>query len=277
MRVDYHMHLRGPGPGDGSEGPIELRAEAVEPFVEQARERGVDEIGFTEHMYYFRQLEHLVEHPYQRSRIGHDLDDYVAALVEAKRRGLPVKVGIEVDWLPGRAAELSELLAPYPWDFLLGSVHIVDRQAVDMEPGLWADRPVEEVWRRYFAELGLLAGSGLVDVLSHPDLVKIFGMAPGPEVVDELQRDAAEAFAAGGVAIEISTAGLRKRVGEIYPSPAFLTRCRERDVPITLASDAHVAEDVGRDFPAAVELAQKAGYENVTVFAGRSRRQEPLS
>ena len=274
MIVDYHMHLR--GPANGREGPIELSVDAVERFVEQAGTRGVDEIAFTEHMYYFRQAEPLLGHPYHRSRVAHDLDDYCEAVLAAKAQGLPVKLALELEWLPGREDELAEIMRPYPWDFLLGSVHLVDGDAVDMDDGLWARLPVEEIWRRYFTELGDLARSGLADVLAHPDLVKIFGRRPGREAVEACHEEAAAAIAQTGAAVEVSTAGLRKPVGELYPDAGFLVRCRERGVGATLASDAHVARDVGRDFDAGLEHLRSAGYETLTVFEGRAGRQEPL-
>ena len=144
---------------------------SVEPFVETARQAGLDEIGFTEHVYYFRQTRELWPLPYQLDRCTHDLDAYCAAILEAKDRGLPVKLGLEVDWIGDEQPRLAELLAPYPWDFLLGSVHWLEGLAVDAEPGVWDAWPVEEVWRRYFAALGALAASGSVDVLAHPDVV----------------------------------------------------------------------------------------------------------
>jgi histidinol-phosphatase (PHP family) len=269
------MHLR--GPANGREGPVELTVNAVERFVAQAGERGVDEIAFTEHMYYFRQAEPFLTHPYHRARVAHDLDDYCDAILEAKRQGLPVKLGLELEWIPGRDAELAELLEPYPWDFLLGSVHLVDGEAVDMESDpLWARLPVDEVWRRYFLELAALARSGLADVLAHPDLVKIFGRRPAAAEVEAHHDEAAAAFAEAGVAVEVSTAGLRKPVGELYPDLSLLARCRERGVGATLASDAHVAHDVGRDFEAGLDHLRSAGYETVTVFDGRVGRQESL-
>lgn len=274
MIVDYHMHLR--GAANGREGPVELTVGAVERFVEQAAARGVDEIAFTEHMYYFRQAEGLLEHPYHRSRVAHDLDDYCGTVLGAKAQGLPVKLALELEWLPGREQELAELVSPYPWDFLLGSVHLLDGEAVDMEPGAWAGREVEEVWRRYFAELAALARSGLADVLAHPDLVKIYDRRPDADTVAACHEQAACAAAEGRVAVEVSTAGLRKPVGELYPDAAFLARCRELGVGATLASDAHVAGDVGRDFDAGLELLASAGYGTITVFAERGARQEPL-
>jgi histidinol-phosphatase (PHP family) len=261
--VDYHLHLR-----DANER-IDHSVQAAERFVARAGERDIDEIGFTEHVYYFRQTAEIWNLPYQVERCAYDLDTYVGAVLEAKRRGLPVKLGLEVDHVGERQARLSEILEPYPWDYLLGSVHWIDGLAVDQEPGLWGRYPVEEVWRRYFDALAELSASGAVDVLAHPDLVKIFGRRVAwswPAVSATL----------AGVCVEISTAGLRKPVAEIYPDLEFLRACREREVAITTASDGHVPALVGEDFDQALELAKSAGYDTVTIFDARNPRQEPL-
>ena len=257
MIVDYHMHLRDP------EERIEHALPAVERFVETAAARGVDEIGIVEHVYYFRQTLPVWTLEYQLERCVYDLETYVEAVLEAKRQGMPVKLGLEVDYVGEQQDELASMLEAYPWDFLLGSVHWVDGLAVDQEPGLWAGRSTEEVWRRYFAALSELARSGHVDVLAHPDLAKIFGRRPARIDYPGLS----------GVALEISTNGLHKPVGELYPDIEFLESAR---LPITLASDAHVPQNVGRDLDRAVELARAAGYDTVTVFDGRRARQEPL-
>jgi histidinol-phosphatase (PHP family) len=263
--ADYHMHLR-----NGQE-EIARDTWLVEPFVETARATGIDEIGFTEHVYYFRQTRALWTVPNQLERCVYDLEPYVQAIVEARGRGLPVKLGLEVDYVPGREEEMRELLAPYPWDYLLGSVHFIDGLGVDGEPRLLDEVGVEEGWRRYFERLERAARSGLFDSLSHPDLVKIFG-----ERVDFDYGPVADAIAESGVAVEVSTAGLRKPVGELYPHPDLLAACRERAVPVTLGSDAHSPELVGRDFDHAVRLLRSAGYETVTIFERREARQEPL-
>jgi histidinol-phosphatase (PHP family) len=274
--VDYHMHLR--RPADGAE-EIDHTVEAVERFVEKGRERGVDEIGFTEHVYYFRQTRDLWTMPYNLDRCVHDLDRYCDAVIESKRRGFPVKLGLEVDYVPGRERETHDLLEPYPWDYLLGSVHEVEGHPIDADPklGLWKHFPTEEVWRRYFIALRGAARSGLFDVLAHPDLVKIFSRRPRPDDVLLHHEETADAIeAAGNLAVEVSTAGLRKPVGELYPDPDFLAACRARGIPVTTASDAHVPDEVGRDLDRALELARDAGYETVTVFDCRQARQEPL-
>jgi histidinol-phosphatase (PHP family) len=264
--VDYHMHLR----TEAEEIAHETRA--VEPFVDAARAAGVDEIGFTEHAYYFTQLRTLWSVPYQTERCVYDLDAYVDAVVGARERGLPVKLGLEVDYVAGREDETRALLAPYPWDYLLGSVHWIDGLSIDSEPRLVDEIGVEEAWRRYFEMLAQAAGSGLFDSLSHPDLVKIFG--DRVEAFD--YAEVTDAIAESGVAVEVSTAGLRKPVGELYPHPQFLAASGERGVPVTTGSDAHRPSLVGRDFDRARELLRGAGYETVTVFERRQARQEAI-
>jgi histidinol-phosphatase (PHP family) len=270
MIVDYHLHLR------DEEGRVTHTVDAVLPFIETALARGVGEIGFTEHVYYFRQTAEIWEVPYLSERCVHDLDAYCDAVLQAKQRRLPVKLGIEVDYVGERQARLGELLAAYPWDFRLGSVHWLDGLAVDMSPGVWDVMLVDEVWRRYIDALCELAVGGTVDVLAHPDLAKIFGQRPAPELLGELHAQAALEIGLSGVAIEISTAGLRKPVAELYPDAAFLEACVRAGTPVTLASDAHTPDLVGADFDQALALARAAGCETVAVFDGLERRQEPL-
>ena len=263
MIVDYHMHLRAP------DESIDHSVSAVESFVEVAVDRGIDEIGFTEHVYYFEETRSLWSAPYHLERCVHPIDPYVDAVVEAKRRGMPVKLGLEVDYVPGREEETAAILEPYPWDYLIGSIHFVDGYAIDSEPSLVEEVGVEEAWRRYYETLKSAAGSGLFDTLGHPDLVKMYGPEIGWDwsgVVTSLD----------GARLEVSSAGLHKPHGKLYPNPTLLGEAKQQGVEITLASDAHVPQNVGRDLDRAIEHARAAGYETVTVFENRQARQEPL-
>jgi histidinol-phosphatase (PHP family) len=261
--VDYHMHLRAP------DGSLDFSVEGIERFVEVATARGIDEIGFSEHVYYFRQTAEIWTVPFQAERCSYDLDEYCDAVREARRQGLPVKLGLEVDWVPDRAERLADLLEPYPWDYLLGSIHFLGSLALDMEPSLVGELGPERAWERYFGELAALAESGLVDALAHPDLVKFFG--------DQVDWDWADLLRSlGRVALEVSTAGMYKPHGRLYPEPDLLAAANASGVAITLASDAHEPANVGRDLELAVEHARGAGYETLTVFDGRVASQEPL-
>jgi histidinol-phosphatase (PHP family) len=261
--VDYHLHLR------NEREEIDHTVETVERFCEVAAERGLDEIGFSEHVYYFRQTRSLWTVPYQTERCVYDLDSYCDAVVEAKRRGLPVKLGLEVDYVQGREDETRALLQSYPWDYLIGSVHFIDGHGIDGPPPLVDAVGVEETWRRYETTLRAAAESGLFDTLAHPDLVKMFG--------PRLEWAWADLIPVlDGVCLEVSSAGLHKPHGRLYPELPLLAAARDRGVPITLASDGHAPQNVGRDLDRAIEHARAAGYESVTLFDRRKPRQEPL-
>lgn len=273
MIVDYHMHLR------NAAGEIDHAPRAIGPFVETAIARGVQEIGFTEHVYYFTQTREIWEQwgrDYELDRCVYDLDAYCDAVVAARNAGLPVKLGIEVDYVGEGQPRLAEILAPYPWDFRLGSVHLVDRLPVDAQPGAWEVMTVEEVWRRYTDAVCELALSGTVDVMAHLDLAKIFGRRPEPEVLGQLHERISITVAAAGVAVEVSTAGLRKPVAELYPDAKLLRACVGKGVAVTLASDAHEPALVGADFEQALAYARAAGCETVAVYDGCIQRLEPL-
>lgn len=172
-----------------------------------------------------------------------------------------MKLGLEVDCLGERAGELA-------------AIHVASRPLL---PGaasagaVHAELSVGPVHRaeQVVAELSAAAASGNFDMLSRPDLAKIHGVRSS----DDRYQELAAAVDAAGVALEVSTAGLRKPVTEIYPDPRLL---QLSDAPITLASDAHKPRQVGEDFDRAIELWRDCGRDTVTVFGARVRRKEPL-
>jgi histidinol-phosphatase (PHP family) len=166
----------------------------------------------------------------------------------------------------------------------VGSIHFLRDEALDIRGGPWAEFDIwrsndpEQVWARYFETLGEAARSGMFEILGHPDLVKVWGEgAPAPDGDPRRFYELAmEGIAESRVAIEVSTAGLRKPVREIYPSRAFLDMCLEAGCPVALSSDAHLPEDLGFEYDRAVEWLRSAGVEEIAVFELRERRMEPL-
>jgi histidinol-phosphatase (PHP family) len=175
---------------------------------------------------------------------------------------------------------MVNLLQARDFDYVVGSVHFIGNGAVDMDDySVWdSGRSVEDVWKRYFETLGEAARSGIFDVLAHPDLVKVWG-AERPQPAGDLRFYydlAMDGIAESGIAIEVSTAGLRKRAKELYPAPAFLEMCLEAGAPIALSSDAHRPEDIGADYDSAIDLLARFGITELSVFDHRRRRLEPL-
>ena len=270
MILDYHMHLV-----DDDEPYTETAFTLghAERYADAAAAAGVDEIAFTDHAHRFRQARGWSDHPLWLGGATEDLDRYHEAAGAARDAGLPVKVGIEVDHRAGGEHEIAAVLDAYEWDVVLGSVHWVAGHAVDWDAdSVWEHLPADDVWERYTDTLCQAAATGLYDVMAHPDLAKVFGHRPGPER-DRLYDRIAAAFAAAGVSAEVSTAGYRRALGELYPDPALLARFRENGVPVTLASDAHAPEGIGRDFARALDEVRRAGYTTLTRFDRRRPTQ----
>jgi len=273
---DYHLHLHPHEPSTTGPPPGVYPAGHIEAYVEAAAVRGVDEIGFTEHLYRCvesrgplgrfwegeadRELgEHTAAFVAEDRNLS--LESYVEAVVGAKDRGLPVKLGLEVDFFPETIGAVAELLAPYPWDFLIGSVHWIGGWAIDSSTSLfgWDRKGLEWTWSAYFDLALELANSGTVDVLAHIDLPKKYGKRLPTEPVDRYD-EVVGAAARTGTAVEVSSQGLRKPASEVYPSPEFLRRFCEAGVPITLASDGHFPHETADGHAEVVAAARAAGY-----------------
>jgi histidinol-phosphatase (PHP family) len=274
MLTDYHLHLR----PDDLEATAERHFSAAnaERYREVADERGIAELGVAEHVHRFRQALDVWQHPFWRENAVDDLDAYCAFV----REETDLRLGLEADFVVGREDRMASLLDSHEWDYVVGSVHFLRDRAVDHDSyDVWdTARSVDEVWRRYFETLGEAARSGSFDILAHPDLVKVWGpQRPRPE--GDLRRFyelAMDGIAESGVAVEVSTAGLRKPVDEIYPAPAFLEMCLEAGCPVALSSDAHLPEHVGWRYDEALEVLERLGVQELCVFERRERRQEAI-
>lgn len=282
--IDCHTHLQ----PHGHQPPMTV--ERIAEYVEAGRARGVTTVAVTEHLFRFREafdmlrgwwdedpdetLARMVEE-YWSDHVSGSVADYVRVVEQAKSGGLPVLLGIEMDWIHGREDTLARFLAPYDWDIVLGSVHYIGAWGFDDERFLaeWGRRDIAGAWADYARLVRELAETGLADVLAHPDLPKIFGHRPADETP---LHDAILAGAAvHGTAVELNSNGIRL-CQEIYPAMPLLERARALGLPITLASDAHTPERVGADFADLVEWARRAGYDEAIGFETRRARPHPL-
>jgi histidinol-phosphatase (PHP family) len=276
MLTDYHLHLR-PDEDDTTFERYFTPANA-ERYRAAADAAGIEELGVSEHVYRFRQSLDLWSHPLWVENANDDLDEYCEYV-----RSTSLRLGVECDFVPGAEERTEAMLTGRDFDFVVGSVHFIGEgdAAVDHDGfDVWErpDASAEEIWKRYFEHFDRCARSGLFDILAHPDLVKVWGKGrPTPE--GDLRRfyePAVEAIIAGGSAVELSTAGLRKPVGELYPAREFAELVVEAGVPFALSSDAHLPEQVGFGYDRAVEFLDSLGVEEIAVFEKRQRRLEPL-
>jgi histidinol-phosphatase (PHP family) len=276
MLTDYHLHLR----PDEADTTFEryFTAANADRYRAAADAAGIEELGVSEHVYRFRQSLDLWSHPLWLENANDDLDAYCEFV-----RSTSLRLGVECDYVPGAEERTAAMLEPRDFDYVVGSVHFigdgdaaVDHDGFDVWEG---GGDAEAIWTRYFEHFDRCARSGLFDILAHPDLVKVWGHGrPLPE--GDLRRfyePAVEAIVAGGSAVELSTAGLRKPVGELYPARAFAALLVEAGVPFALSSDAHLPEQVGFGYDAATAFLDELGVGEIAVFEGRRRRLEPLS
>ncbi len=283
MYIDSHVHLQ----RHSAQPPPEINLDLVRTYVEAAQANGIERIALTEHVFRFREAFELLHgwwqeddnselsatvQAYWQDHVSGDLADYVRVVEEAKSAGLPVLLGLELDWIPGHADELRALLKPYDWDVVLGSVHWIGAWSIDsrhsaIDLAEWKLRDVDAVFETYVGMLRDAAETGLFDVLAHPDLPKIHGhRSSRPGLVHVA---IVEAAAVGPCAVELNSNGYNKPVQEAYPALPVIEGARAAGLPITLASDAHTPDRVGQRFDDLAALATQAGYAEFTWFEAR--------
>jgi histidinol-phosphatase (PHP family) len=262
--TDYHIHTFRCGHAHGDS----------RDFVGRAVEAGLSEIAFTDHVpLYFLPSERRDP----RLAMAEDrFEEYVAevASLQAEFRGaIAVRLGLEADYAEGHERELERWLGRADWDLVLGSVHWVSGDWID-DPRSAAARfeseGIEPLYREYYRLLTAAARTGLFDVLAHFDLPKKHGHRP-PVPLEDAEDQAIAAIAAASCAVEISSAGLRKPVGEPYPESRLLRRIVAERIPVTFSSDAHSPAEVAWGYERTVPYARSCGVSRFTTFEKRRK------
>jgi histidinol-phosphatase (PHP family) len=266
MRFSYHTHtVWSDGKSDISE------------MIRVGGEVGLDEIGISDH--------------YVLTPDGRELDwsmpvdklsDYVAAVQLASgeaREGLVVRLGLEADFLPETSGDLRGILASEPFDYIIGSVHIVDGFCIDECPENWM--PLSEVKRNsiirnYWSRVREMADTGMFDIVGHLDLYKKFGILSTEDLTREISATL-DVIAKVGMSVEVNTAGWYWPCTEAYPDSVILKGCFERGIPVLVSADAHAVENIVRGYERAYALLSDMGYHELASYAGRQRLMQPLS
>jgi histidinol-phosphatase (PHP family) len=203
---------------------------------------------------------------------------YLEMVGAVQNVGFDVRLGLECDFLLGYEWWIEALSKKADWDYLIGSVHYI-------APGWDVDNPkfvgrftegaVEEIWEIYWELYLRCIESGLFDFVAHPDLPKKFGFRPEGDL-RRYYEPAIEALSRRNLAFEINTAGLRKQVGEMYPTYEFLEGAARAGVPVLINSDAHAPDEVAHEFEFARSTALSAGYRRTVRFENRRRIEVDL-
>ena len=255
---DYHTHPQG-------HRVQRYTQKLLQPWADSARRLGLKDIAFTDH---------------DRYLAGIDFDE-VDRLRE-NNPDLQFRVGIELDNDPVHSATGRKWIEKH-WDkldFVLGSVHFLDRadQMFDSVPdgaAQFEGRNIDAIYVDYFRRVRDIAGTGLVDCLAHLDLIKIHGHRPAADVAS-LINETLEFIRARDLAIELSTAGWRKPVNELYPSDSIIELAIAKEIPFTTASDAHSHVQLGENFPRLSHKIADLGIHQIWTFEKHRRAALPL-
>ncbi len=188
-----------------------------------------------------------------------------------------VLLGMELDWLPVNMRWMRDAVSRYPFDYIIGGLHFVGDVPVG-SPRSWGpevERPQRFArYDAYYEAMRELAASGMVDVVAHPDFIKVCcyedfqAWLALPGSTDRVAA-ALEAMRATDTAMEVSSAGLRKPFHEPYPGPAIMRLAADLGLTISFGSDAHNIQDTGSHFDTLAEYAASYGFARSRICIGR--------
>jgi histidinol-phosphatase (PHP family) len=266
MIVDYHTHNRLCRHAQGD----------LEEYIQAAIGLGLDEIACSDHAPLPDNYD-----PRHRMTVEEFYSDYapvVSELVEKYSKKIRIKRAIEIDHLDWATDWNQRFIAENDFDFVLGSVHFVGPRGQEKPlfgPEYGRDE-LESLYEGYYLAIADSAKSGMFDIISHCDIVKKFGVFRSKRV-DELLVEAMMQIKNADLCIEINTSGMRKPQKEVYPSERILSIARDLKIPLTIGSDAHAPEDVGRDFDTVVDLVEAYGRGKISLFEKRERTEVKIT
>lgn len=263
----------------------------------RAKQLGLGEVGIVDHLYRFKEFKpYFEQHMHLKDdRLGHiqqrwldqvctdSLADFVAFIQSQKpvwrADGIDLRLGIEADYFVGGETVLAPMVAAYPWDYVIGSIHFADGWGFDNPDAQDRFEHIDllALYEQTFAVVERAIGSGLFDIVAHLDNLKVFGHRPPEEQLLPLYQRVARALRQQGIATEVNT-GLYYRypVQEMCPSPSFLQILHEHGVSVTTSSDSHFPAHVGSHLEEARELLRHIGYREIATFERRVCKPIPL-
>ncbi|HHU92798.1 MAG TPA: histidinol-phosphatase HisJ family protein [Halanaerobiaceae bacterium] len=252
--VDYHTHPYVHG------DIIDYNEKHLVKFIDTAIKKGIREIGFTDH-----------------DEFSDEIDWQLMNIIK-NSSPIPVKIGLEFDYIPGREEEIKSKIEDFKLDYAIGSVHFIDGWGFDNPSNLrdYKDKDIDQLYIRYYEILKELIKSNLFNIIGHFDLIKVFGYRPKNIDLLSIIRPILLEIKRTELVMEINTNGLNKPVQEIYPAKFILEEAYQLKIPITFASDAHSPERVGENIGLYAEYVKSIGYKEVATFAGREMKMKRI-
>jgi len=241
-----------------------------EDYITSAIAAGLSEIGFSEHLTLFKDLEDWNMNPV-------NISPYITHLENLQNtiQSIKIKIGLEVDFFAGKEEEIYAFLHPLPLDYIIGSVHYLGEKTVDVGPEFYEGKNIDRLFESYFDSVIAAVASDLFDIIGHCDLIRIYGYKPSADM-EPLYRKLAKTMKNHDVAFEVNTNGRNRPLADFYPDRRYLHIFREENVSVCVNSDAHMPSRVGQYFDEAYELLRYIGFNEMAVFEKRMRRMVPF-
>lgn len=254
MLQDYHIHAL-------AHGEYQYTYDWLKAFLIAAREQGILELGFSEHDEYLSRIDIAV-----LERLRDEFPD------------IKIRLGLEVDFIPGREEHIKEISRQYDFDYLIGSVHFIDGWGFDHPDfcHIFIEKDIDQVYDSYFHLVHMAIKSGLFDVVGHLDLIKLWGHRPREHTISHYVEPLLNSIKAAGMVIEINSAGLRKPVKEIYPAPEIIDLIFSKEIAVTLGSDAHHPSQLGEGLKEARRMLINTGFKHLAMLEQRRVKLLPL-
>ena len=246
----------------------------MEQYIENAIAAGLEEICFLDHLTLHQGGSHLSMTP-----------DYVPFYYQSVRHlahtfknDIQVKAGLEVDYDPQNAEAAQKIIEPFDFDVIGGSVHFIEHVNMVSTKNTEAreSESIDTLFSGYLALLAEMIDNFPVDIICHLDITKKFGRRPSADLQARFD-DILDKISDKGLTVELNTSGYTHAAREFYPEPALLKKCKEKDIRMTLGSDAHRPEQVARHFDEAVALLTDAGIDRISAFTRRAPYDIPLT
>ena len=260
-KTDYHIHTLY---SDGRANP--------EDYIETAINSGFSEIGISDHILICKTDEVWCMAP-------QDLDSYYEHMsyLRDTSKTIPVKVGLEIDYIEGKEREIEKMLEKYDLDYRIGSVHYIEgMMSIDSSPEIYAGKDFDFLFELYFETVTKAVKSGLFDIIAHFDLIRIFCQQPSYDPTP-LYQDFSQCLKKHDIVFEINTNGRNKPVNDFYPDRRFLGILAEHGNKVCVNSDAHFPDRVGQHFDEAYQLISSVGFTEMATFSKRKIKMLPLN
>jgi len=266
--IDIHTHTIY---DDGKDTPEDMAAAAFD--------QDVTVFGFSNHFPRPESYDYPTE-GFNHENLASGWFDYVSSVARTKRAWegkMTVLFGTEVDYLPAERPRIEAELSAYRFDYLIGSVHMIDTWGFDYNQKEWVGKDVDAVYETYYDFMEEMVATRLFDIVGHLDLVKVFSpFHPPKRDHTGRARDLLRSIKKLGLTVEINTGALRKPVGELSPSPDLIREAAKLNIPLTVTSDAHRTEDIAFGFIDVYRLLRELGVTETIYYQDRNPIVVPL-